>query len=139
MLEVATSESIRAFYGVNMSKRKVEQKKPDFKGFVNCELNAARKEMFKTWAPGITELDSAILECLSPGYKLSFSIDTYHDAIQASWYCSAMGDRNAGWCLTARASTITKALLVLLFKHTILLEGDWTSVDPADEGSDGIG
>ena len=117
-------------------------RKPDkieWKGFVSCELNTQRKEQFKAWTPKVDDLETGILECLSPGYKLSFSVDTYHDAIQASWYCGATGDPNAGWCLTARGASISKAFLVLLFKHLVILEGDWSSAAPMDEGEDGIG
>jgi len=121
------------------NRQKVKKDAPPFKGFVNCEMNAARKEQFKLWSPKSDDFELAVQECLSPGYKLSFSLDTYHDAYQVSWFCTAPGDRNAGWCLTARASTIGKALLVLLFKHIVVLEGDWTSVAPLDEGEDGIG
>jgi len=116
--------------------------KPDkvaWKGFVQCEMNSERKKQFKAWTPKIDDLESAIQECLSPGYKLSFSVDTFHDTMQVSWYCSAEGDRNAGWCLTARGATIGSAFLVLLFKHTVILETDWTSAPPLDEDGDGIG
>lgn len=123
-----------------MGAKKVNKpEKTPWKGFVQCEMNAERKKQFKEWSPKIDDLETAIQECLSPGYKLSFSIDTYHDTIQVSWFCSAMNDRNAGWCLTARAATIGNAFLVLLFKHTIILETDWSSAPPLDEGEDGIG
>ena len=121
--------------------KKVEKgaAKAPWKGFVNCEMNAARKEQFKMWTPKVDDIETAIQECLSPGYKLSFSLDTYHDAYQVSWFCSAPADPNAGWCLTARASSIGKAFVVLLFKHSVVLEGDWTSASPLDEGEDSIG
>ena len=120
--------------------KKVDRKRDQvaWRGFVNCEMNASRKEQFKQWTPKIDDVEGAIQECLAPGYKISFSVDTYHDAIQVSWYCGATGDPNAGWCLTARAGSISKAFLVLMFKHTVVLEGDWTSVAPLDEGDDGV-
>lgn len=113
--------------------------KAAWKGFVSCELNAERKRQFREWGPQDPDLGASLLECMYPGYKLSFSVDTYHDCIQISWFCGATGDRNAGWCLTARGATIETCFSVLMFKHHVILEGDWSSAPPLDEGEDAIG
>lgn len=107
-------------------------------GFVSCDMNAERRIQFAEWEPNLDDLSALLHECISPGYKVSFSEDTYHNCIQASWYCGARGDKNAGMCLTARGRTVDKALAVLVFKHTVILEGDWTSAPPLDIGEDQI-
>lgn len=120
-------------------KLKSGAEKVPWKGYVSCELNAERKKQFREQAPHPEEFEMNILECLSPGYKLSFSVDTYHDCIQVSWFCGATGDPNAGWCLTARGATVQACFAVLMFKHYVILEGDWSSAPPLDEGDDQIG
>lgn len=121
---------------------KAQPNKPDkvaWKGFVTCELNAERKKQFKeSWAGH--DVSWLILdETVTPGYKISFSIDQYHNCAQVSWYCSDPKDQNAGWCLTARGPDFSTALSVLLFKHTVVLEGDWTSAAPLDASEDYLG
>jgi len=118
---------------------KPEKIKFEWHGYVPCELNSKRKEQFREWQPGITTLEGFLDVMVMPGYKLSFSIDTYHDCLQVSWSCSAAGDPNSGWTLTARGNELVKALSVLWFKHHVMLEGQWDGVLPADEYADDIG
>ena len=102
-------------------------------------LNSKRKEQFREWNGGYNTIEEYIEVMVEPGYKLSFSIDTYHDCMQASLSCSNPEDKNCGWTLTARGSSILKALGVLMFKHLIMLEGLWDGALPADEYADDIG
>ena len=110
-----------------------------WKGFVACELNAERKRQFRENWSVRESLGEMVAAAVTPGYKLSFSIDTYHDCCQVSWYCTAADDQNAGWCLTARGGDFETAMAVLTFKHSVLLEGDWTSAAPMDSSEDYLG
>lgn len=122
-------------------KKQSEQarERPPWYGFVSCDLSTQRKEQFKAWSSGIETLEDYVSYLVQPGYKLSFSIDTYHDCLQVSWSCSAKGDPNEGWTLTARANELSKALAVLLFKHQVMLEGLWDSGLPSDQRQDDVG
>jgi len=121
---------------------KKSSRQPDkavWKGFVPCELNSKRKEQFREWSPNVEAVEDYIERFVAPGYKLSFSIDTYHDCVQVSYSCSSIGDPNCGWTLTARGNDLLKALAVLLFKHVVILECQWDQGLPADEFVDDIG
>jgi len=113
--------------------------RPVWNGFVKCDLNSKRKEQFREWASGIETVEGYLDVFIEPGYKLSFSVDTFHDCLQVSWSCSAKGDPNEGWTLTARGDSLYKALSVLRFKHLMMLGGLWDGALPADELEDDIG
>ena len=112
---------------------------PVWNGFVRCELNTKRKDEYRAWFNPEWSVEDYLEKMLEPKYKLSLSLDLYHDCVQASWSCTDLESENNGWTLTGRGSTILSALSVLYFKHAVVLESRWTSALPADSDYDDIG
>lgn len=97
------------------------------RGYVRCELAAADKQGFTTWEsaqePGgvlgrlVAEVDSGYLLKLGEAEK----------GYQAS-LCAATTGRNwDGYVLTAHASSGVRAAALLVYKHCLLMERDWTA------------
>jgi hypothetical protein len=117
-----------------MAGRAKKQDKPEdkpekvaFKGFVDYRMSDDVRPAFEVWrddqAPA--KLWEDIHEKLASNYKVTFSFDSYHDAMQVSLTCNDPKHPDAGYCLTARSDTIEEALYTLFFKDQVLLEGQW--------------
>jgi len=99
-----------------------------FKGFVECRLADHNRAKFELWreAHGVNDFWDDIHEKLMSNYKISFSYDSYNDAMTASLTCNNPDHPDAGWCLTARSDTIEEAIATLMFKDEVLLQHGWT-------------
>lgn len=101
-------------------------------GFIDLKLTAEDKEQFGKWSEEFqwTFLD----DVLADEMKVSFSFDDTTD----TYLCSLTSVKHAGsglrCVLTARADTWERAAMLALFKHFILLDGDWGSYRPATHG-----
>lgn len=107
-----------------------QQKRPQFelKGFVACDLAKDVREQAKAWvAEHSQDLGPKTEALISDGYKVSLSCDRVHDCFQASATCTDVDKDDYGFCLTARAPDVWSALGILLYKHYIVLDGEWAS------------
>jgi len=107
------------------------------KGYVRCELAAADKEAFKAWEEGLGDESrlGALIGLVEDGYL--FKLSDTGSSFQAS-LCAASTDRPwNGYVLTAHASYAVRAARLLLYKHEIMMQGDWTAF-MAEEGEDFI-
>jgi len=106
------------------------QKRPAFelKGFVACDLTKEVKEQGKVWVTdNAPNLGAKVEALVSDGYKVSLSFDRVHDCYQASCTCTDAENGDYGFCLTARAPDVWSSLGMLLFKHYVVLDGEWAS------------
>jgi len=97
--------------------------------FVNVSLSKEQKAEVAKWAlKGEVSFDT-ITRMVDDGFKLSFSADKAHDCVGAylTEGPSASGARKR--CLSARGPDFFGALRSLIFKHSIILEGEWGDVE----------
>lgn len=105
------------------------------KGYVRCELAASDKEGFTTWE---AEQDPAailgqLVAEVDSGYLLK--IGEAEKGYQAS-LCAATTDKGwDGYVLTAHASSGVRASALLVYKHCVLMQRDWTAWT-VDDGED---
>jgi hypothetical protein len=119
--------------------RPKKQQRPQFelKGFISCDLSKDLKEQGKVWVAQHTDDLGAKVEALATdGYKISMSADRIHDCFQASATCTDAENADYGFCLTARAPDIWSALGMLLYKHYVVLEGEWASREATASSAD---
>ena len=101
---------------------------PEWKGFVDCNLDKSTKEKAKAWViEQAAEHMSKISALVDDGYKISFSLDRFHDAYQASMSYQVNGHTNSGFTLSARGPDLGSAVGMLLYKHFVVLDGDWSN------------
>jgi hypothetical protein len=96
-------------------------------GYVRCDLGKSDREPFRAWQQdqnNSTYFDMLVKLCDS-GYLLKCGVGKEgHQASLSA--CDTDGECN-GFVLSAFASEASDSLSLLLYKHHILLEGDWTS------------
>jgi hypothetical protein len=97
------------------------------RGYVRCELAAADKEGFGVWEgaqePGAT-LGQLVAE-VDSGYLLK--LGEAEKGYQASLCAATTGREWDGYVLTAHASSGVRATALLVFKHCVLMQRDWTA------------
>lgn len=99
---------------------------PEWKGFVDCNLDKALKQAFHAWCEtAVIDPMVKVAELVDDGYKVSFSLDRYHDAYQAALSYQVNGHENSGLTLSGRGPDLNGALMMVLYKHLVVLEGKW--------------
>lgn len=93
--------------------------------FVNYDLSAEDKQALKSAAIDAVDLFVNIGRLVGEGYKLSFGWDHYTDSFAAWLIGSSKECVNYGFILSARASTVEKAIAALFYKHTSVFDGVW--------------
>lgn len=111
--------------------------KPTFtlKGYVRCELSASDKEAFKAWelATPSSEVMEQLIKETDSGYLLK--VGEQGNAHQASLCAASTSKEWDGYVLTAHASSSMRAAALLVYKHAVLMERDWTAWQ-SEEGDD---
>jgi len=107
------------------------------KGYIRCELSASDKEAFKEWE---TQQDESatmgvLVKVVDSGYLLK--VGENGSAYQASLCAASTGREWDGYVLTAHAGTGIRAATLLVFKHEILMQREWTAW-MTDESEDAL-
>lgn len=96
------------------------------KGYLRCELAAADKEAFKAWdsdqAPG--SVGGSIISLADSGYLVK--LGESGNGFQASLCAATTNKEWEGYVLTAHASSAVRAASLLLFKHSVMMQSDWS-------------
>jgi hypothetical protein len=100
--------------------------------FVQLELTEEQsKELKATIVTGDGILEQ-MEKMIDDGYKFTIKYDSYGDCIGAWCQPTDEGSANSGYILTGRGTSASKAVKQLLYKHHVLLQGDWgTHARPA--------
>jgi len=118
-----------------MAKR--ESKEVTWQGFVDVKLTAEEKETYGQWDVQDEDLWVLVVDAIGSGHKLSVTYNRQNDQFVASYTGQTGTKGNEGFTLSAYAKDWYNAVRVLAYKHTILLESDWTLAK--DRVSDNIG
>jgi len=102
-------------------------KNGDFSGFVNHEMTRDEKNQYEQWSMAVDDasLLDYLQELVDNGYKISLKYDGRNKTYQCSLTCSNPNHDDFGLVLTARAPDMFNLLRVAVFKHFVLLRGDW--------------
>lgn len=98
-----------------------------FRGFIRHTITNEEKARYDGWGYSDDDLWADIQRLVDSGYSVSFKWDEYNEAHQCSFKCSNKKDVNDGWCMVARAPDIYNAIRLALYKHLVLMEGDWSA------------
>jgi|SRR6185369_12702437 hypothetical protein len=97
--------------------------------FVNVVLSKEQKQQLMKWdVKGEVTFD-VIAKLVTDGFKLSISADKAHDCVGAYLTTARSSDGVRQQCLSARGPDFFGALRALVFKHAIILDGDWGAVE----------
>lgn len=107
--------------------------------FVDLELTGQQKDGFREWNWRETDSLASIERMGVEGYKFGSRYDRTNGSWIVSITCAEASLPNYGWCLSARGKSFLHALSVVLYKHLIVLQGDWITSLPDDENDGGWG
>lgn len=99
----------------------------ELSGYVRCDLGKSDREPFRTWQAEKTdaELFDMLVKLCDSGYLLKCGVGK--EGHQATLSACDTGTEWDGYVLSAFSSEGRDSLALLLYKHHILLEGDWSA------------
>lgn len=99
----------------------------NLKGYVRCELSAADKDAFKLWEDVQSDaaMYDALVKAVDSGYMLKAGEGK--ESYQATLSAADTGQDWDGYVLTAFASSPGRALALLVYKHSVLMQQDWSA------------
>lgn len=120
----------------------VDQKNVKWGGFIELRLDEDEKAVFERWdtqdAAGHWNM---LMDALGNGLKFGLSYNSENDFYLAT--LTGSGVASVGlldrYCLTARAETASRAIALLLYKHFVILDGNWGSYSPRLKSADRFG
>lgn len=100
-----------------------------FGGFIDLRLDDDERADFEIYVKGFEW--NELLEVLADEIKLGISWDGTSDCYLVTFTSTKHGGKNVRYILTARADDWVRAVALVCYKHTRLLEGDWGRFKPA--------
>lgn len=104
-------------------------------GYVRCELSVSDKQAYREWEPLHTDAEcyAILVKLVDSGYLLK--IGESGNGYQASLCAATTGRPWDGYVLVSHAGSGSRAAMLLVYKHEVLLNGDWEAfID--DNGED---
>jgi hypothetical protein len=105
-------------------------------GFINIRITDEQKEEFQTWAAQEGErLWDYIDELLGDSMKIGMSYDRENECVIVTFTGSIPSTlMDSRYVMTTRAGTLSECLQLAVWKHVILLRGDWGNYRPRNSG-----
>lgn len=101
-------------------------------GYINLRIDPNERADFDGWqVEEGTNLSRYLAEAVVDGLKLSLTYDAENSSYIATFTGSGCGGDKARYCLSARSGELNEAINLLLYKHLVLLDGNWSSYRPA--------
>jgi len=101
-------------------------------GYVNLRITEEERGDFDEWC--VAERDSfqgSLDLALVDGLKLGVSYDAENSAYIATFTGAGCHGDKSRYVLSARGATFSEAVALLVYKHQVLMDGDWSSYSPA--------
>lgn len=96
------------------------------RGYVHCDLAKADRPAFEAWetATPAGEYFDTLIKLLDSGYI--FKASEGKEGYQASLSAASVNDEVNGYVLTAFAGSADRVVKLMLYKHSVMMEGDWS-------------
>jgi len=108
-----------------------------WRGFKDFRLTAEQLEGFAAFDCEDDDLMDLIQTTLAEGYKLTLTYNGQSDTYNCAITCNAEKHPNEGFTMSAFAQTAYVAMKLLMYKHAVLLEGDWDKIPAPQKGGMG--
>lgn len=92
-------------------------------GFIDIQLSTEQKQHFATWEKEhkLSDMDEILAAKIKVGVSFDSETDTYLATLTSDIHARA----NLRCVLTARAGLWERAVALAIYKHLVVLEGDW--------------
>jgi hypothetical protein len=97
-------------------------------GYVDLKIDDPTKLQFASWAVEMeSEVWALINDAVDAGLKFGIGWDASNQCYIASLTGSGVKDNPDRFCLTARSGQIWESVSLLAFKHTVMMNCDWST------------
>lgn len=96
-----------------------------WKGFIECKFTESEKEAFAQWDVHDEDVFVLLSEAVVAGHKLSLTFNKQSETFVASFTGNEGAGKHEGYTLSAYAGDWYLAVRAIVFKHAVLLAGDW--------------
>jgi hypothetical protein len=100
-------------------------------GYVDLKLDEDRRADFDNWFQETGQSAMAhVFDALVEGLVLGCRWDEANQCYLATFTGAGVSNSNERYVLTARSGDFSEALALLVYKHTVLMAGDWGDFRP---------
>lgn len=118
--------------GDNMAKKETKQQ-VSWRGFKDVRLTDAQRDGYDHWDAHDGDVYELAASAVSQGFKFTCSYNHSNDTYTATLTGQAgVSDAAKGYSLSAFAPSWYDAVRTLMYKHDIILEGDWSKIEIAE-------
>lgn len=103
-----------------------------WRGYKDIPLTDVQRDAFAHWDADDSEVYELAATVIQSGYKLTCVYNGANDTFTVTLTGGAATGAAAGYSMSAFAPDWYSALRLSLFKHAVIANGDWGSVDTAD-------
>lgn len=100
--------------------------RPEWKGFIDFTLSDGHLEVFDNMQIDHVATWEQVAGLLESGYRMTHSYNGNNKTFTATLIDNRNDSKTAGWALSAQSDEYRDAINILLYKHLIAMEGDWT-------------
>lgn len=108
----------------------VPEKKPQVRewlGFRDIRLTPEQDDAFDHWDMEDEDVLVFLQESVTSGYKFTLVYNKQNDSYSASFTGGIGCGANAGYTLSAFSDSWFEAVKLLVFKHSVIADGDWSA------------
>lgn len=106
--------------------KKPKEVKPVWVSFKDIPLTEAQLDAFDHWDTHDEDVWILVTDVIQAGYKLSLTYNSGNDTFSASITGSGGGDPRQHFTVSGFAETWYEAVRLLMYKHHVICEGDWS-------------
>lgn len=127
-LKLSDFRRIASAMANNQRKDKKTAKRAAWKGFLDFRLDDDQLQELDEWQPNAAEIFDCVDGIMLAGFRLTLS---YNSLTKLS-NCTIIDDRSdqlsGGFALSTADTSCALALKAAVFKHSLVLQGDWSSL-----------
>lgn len=116
---------------------KKTEKRAEWVGFVDIKLTSEQDDAFDHWDLEDEDVLLLLGSTVAEGYKFTLAYNGSNDNFSASLTGGLATGENAGYTLSAFAETWYEAIKYLMFKHSVVCDGDWRNSPAATRAKRG--
>lgn len=104
-------------------------------GYVDLSLDDGKRLDFTDWFQSHSpEAMQLLTDALGEGMAFGCKWDAANQCFLATFTGAGVANSNERYVLTARSDQMAEAMALLVYKHSVLMEGDWGGYRPATRG-----
>lgn len=130
ILDIEELTTYRSDYmGRDPVDKKPKEVKATWVAFKNIPLSEAQLDAFDHWDTHDEDVWILVTDVIQAGYKLSITYNAGNDTFSASLTGPGGGDKRQHFTVSAFAETWYEATRMLMYKHHVICEGDWSKAE----------